>query len=369
MARKRIWMIGTAPSGKGGIASVLQQYQAVGMLSGGAVHFEPSHADTGPAGHILPFLRCAGRLWPAVLLGQVSVVHAHTSYGGSVWRKLLLTLPALLIHVPVIYHLHAGSFDEYHAKGSAWRRACMRLLFRRAFRVVVLSDEWKQWAQSVEPATRVTVIANSLATATGTQGGPMADDHPTILFLGRVGDAKGTFDLLRAFAAVRQCIPLARLVIGGDGDIERLNSEVAVLNLEGAVEYVGWATGTAKSKLLAACWVFALPSYREGLPVGILEAMAYSRAVVASPVGGIPHAVDHGVTGLLVQPGDVKALVSSLLAVLSSRAAAQRMGQAGRQAFVRKFAHDANLPKILALYREAGAVQLPVLHLAGMAGG
>jgi glycosyltransferase involved in cell wall biosynthesis len=289
--------------------------------------------------------------------------------GGSFWRKLLLALPALLIRVPVIVHLHAGGFVEFHANGSAWRRACMRLLFRRAFRVVVLSDEWKQWAQCVEPATRVTVVPNSLAISTGAQCGSMSDDHPTILFLGRVGDAKGTFDLLRAFAAVRQQIPLARLVIGGDGDIKRLNTEVAELDLADAVKYVGWVAGAAKSRLLAACWVFALPSYKEGLPVGILEAMAYARAVVASPVGGIPHAVDHGVTGLLVQPGDVKALVSNLLVVLSSRAEAQRLGLAARQAFIRKFSHDANLPKILALYREAGAVQLPVLHIAEMKGG
>ena len=369
MVRKRIWMIGTTPTGKGGVASILQQYQVAGMLSDESVHFEPSHSDTGPAGRILPFLVCAARLWIAIMLGKVSVLHAHTSYGGSFWRKLVLTLPALLIDVPVIVHLHSGSFVEYHAKGSAWRRACMRLLFRRAFRVVVLSDEWKQWAQDVEPATRVTVVPNSLATSTGAQACSMADDHPTILFLGRVGDAKGTFDLLRAFATVRQSIPLARLVIGGDGDIERLNSEVVGLNLEGAVEYVGWAEGAAKSKLLAACWVFALPSYKEGLPMGILEAMAYSRAVVGCPVGGIPYAVDHGVTGLLVQPGDVRALGSSLLAVLSSRTEAQRLGQAGRQAFVRKFSHDANLPRILALYREAGAVRLPVLHFAKMEGG
>lgn len=355
-------MIGTALNGKGGIASVLQQYHAAGMLSGDSVHFEPSHSDTGTAGRILPFLRCASRLWPAIVLSQVSVIHAHTSYGGSFWRKLLLALPAIMTGVPVIVHLHAGNFVEYHAKGSAWRRGWMRFLFRRAFRVVVLTEEWQRWALQVEPVTRTTVIPNSLAASTGLGASGLDRSAPTILFLGRVGDAKGTFDLLRAFASVRQSVPHARLVIGGDGDIARLNREIVVLGLQGAVEYVGWVQGAAKAKLFATCWVFALPSYKEGLPVGILEAMAYSRAVIASPVGGIPHAVDHGVTGLLVPVGDIAALATCLLTVLSSHTEALRMGDAARQAFLGKFSHGVNLPKVLALYREAGAAELPVLQ-------
>lgn len=355
-------MVGTAPTGKGGIASVIQQYQAAGVLSRDSVHFQASHTDTGLAGRIVPFLFCAARLWFALLARRVSVLHAHTSYGGSFWRKWILALPAFLLGVPVIVHLHAGSFAEYYAKGSVWRRTCMRFLFRHAFRVVVLSEEWNQWARSVEPASSVTEIPNSLAMSTGAQADSMAEGHPTILFLGRIGEAKGTFDLLLAFEKVLKVLPSARLVIGGDGDIIRLNGAISKLHLEHAVEYVGWVDTSAKAKLLASCWVFALPSYKEGLPMGILEAMAYSRAVVASPVGGIPQAVDHGVTGLLVQQGDVDALANSLLAVLTARAEAQRLGRAGRQSFVDKFSHEVNLPKLLALYRAAGAESLPTLR-------
>lgn len=363
MNRQRIWMIGTAPDGKGGIASVIQQYEAAGVFEGGLVHYEPSHNDRTTLGRVLPFLRCASRLWPSMLLGRVRLLHAHTSYAGSFWRKLILAIPAFALKVPVVVHLHAGSIGEFYTKGGVWRRYCLRQLLHRAFRVVVLSEEWLHWALSVEPRANVVVIPNSLAMSTG--AGTLADElpsRPMVLFLGRVGDSKGTFDLLRALAGIKDKVVGVRLVIGGDGDIARLNTEIARLGMEAFVEHVGWADAAAKATLLSQCWVLALPSYKEGLPVGILEAMAFGKAVVSCPVGGVPHAVKHGVTGLLSTPGDVDGLAANLLAVLSSRKFARQLGRAGRLAFERSFCHEVNLPMIFSLYRNAGATVLPVIR-------
>lgn len=355
-------MVGTAPAGKGGIASVIQQYLAAGLFEGDAIHYEPTHHDRHPLGRLFPFLRCASRLWPSMLLGRVLLLHAHTSYGGSFWRKLLLALPAFALNIPVIVHLHAGSFAEFHEQGGRWRKFCLRLLFRRAFRVVVLSEQWQQWAKSVEPRAHVEIIPNSLAVSTGMGVSHRLHGRPTALFLGRVGDSKGTFDLLHAIAAIRGTIKDLRLVIGGDGDIARLHAEIARLHIDDVVEYVGWAGASAKASLLAQCWVFVLPSHKEGLPIGILEAMAFSKAVVTCPVGGIPLAVQHGVTGLLSPPGNVDALAANLLATLANPEFAQQLGHAGRQVFEGKFSHEVNLPRIFALYRQAGAQDLPILR-------
>jgi len=360
MAQRQIWMVGTAPTGKGGIASVVQQYRDAGVFDGDSIHYEPSHDDKNSLGRVLPFLRCASRLWPAMLMGRVLLLHAHTSFGGSFWRKLMLALPAFALSIPVIVHLHAGSFIDFHARGGAWRKYCLRLLLRRAYRVVVLSAEWHQWANSVEPEANVVVVPNSLSAVTGCGGTEDCNKRPTVLFLGRISDSKGAFDLLSALAMVRESVQDLQLLIGGDGDVVRLNQESARLGLEGVVKYVGWADSKAKSLLFASCWVFALPSYKEGLPMSIREAMAFSRAVVACPVGGIPLAVEHNVTGMLSPPGDVVALAANLRTILSSTTLARKLGQAGRQSFEHKFSHEANLPKIFALYREAGAKDLPI---------
>ena len=99
--------------------------------------------------------------------------------------------------------------------------------------------------------------------------------------------------------------------------------------------------------------------------MAILEAMAFSRAVVSCPVGGIPQAVKDGENGFLVQPGDVDELAQSLIRILSVRDTAAQMGHAGRKVFEGKFAHEGVLPKVLTLYREAGVAQVPRLATGG----
>jgi glycosyltransferase involved in cell wall biosynthesis len=227
--------------------------------------------------------------------------------------------------------------------------------------VIALSVEWKQWVLGVEPDAKVEVVFNSLARNTGAGPRTSFDRKPTVLFLGRIGQRKGTFDLLRAFAAVKSAVPEARLVVGGDGDAERLLAEAQALCVRDAVTYVGWVEGDAKSRLIAECWVLALPSYHEGLPMAILEAMAFSRAVVSCPVGGISQAVMEGETGFLVQPGDVSTLTHRLMTILSGPHAAAQMGRAGRRVFEEKFSHEGALPKVLSLYREAGVARMPRL--------
>ncbi len=353
MRQRSVWMLGTSPTGKGGIASVIHQYTAGGLIDGNRVVFVATHHDRNSLGRFLPFFLAASKLWLGLLLGRVALVHVHSSYGGSFWRKLGLVLPAIAVGVPVITHLHGSQYMDFYASGGRFTQYCVRFLFRRSYRVVALSSEWQDWVRSVEPDSKVTVLFNSLAHSTGTQDSGLLSLRPTVLFLGRVGERKGTFDLLTALSKVVQSIPEARLIIGGDGDISRLNSEIERLGLGGNVSYVGWADNTAKEALLRECWAFVLPSYHEGLPMAILEAMAFSRAVVSCPVGGISQAVINGVTGYLVQPGDIEALADCLRGVLSDKATSVNMGRIGREKFEQYFCHEAVWPEIYALYEQA----------------
>ncbi len=363
MVMKRIWMLTTAPGGKGGIATVIRQYQEAGLFANGAVRLLETHHDHGILGLLLPFLSACMALWSALLFGRVSLVHAHASHRGSFWRKFILVWPALVFGVPVLVHLHGSDFQEFYAGGSAWRRLCIRSLFRRAFRVIALSSEWQRWVLQVQPSARTEVLFNSLSgPADGAQCAPLGET-PIALFLGRIGDRKGSFDLLRAFALVQRELPQARLIFGGDGEVEKLLAEVKVLGLESAVSYAGWVGAEQKERLFRDAWVFALPSYHEGLPMAILEAMARGRSVVSCPVGGIAEAVEDGKTGGLVAPGDAAALAEALKRVLSDREWATAQGAAGRALFVTKFSNEANLPRLIAIYRQAGVAMEPQLDM------
>jgi glycosyltransferase involved in cell wall biosynthesis len=359
---KSIWMIATSPSGKGGIASVIEQYQTAGVFDDGIVHFEPSHHGRNALGRILPFLKCAAKLWTAMLFGRVQLIHIHTSYGLSFWRKLLLVLPALMTGIPVLTHLHAGSFNEWYAKGSLWRKYWLRFLLKKSYRVIALSEEWKTWVLGVEPCARVLVLPNSLVRDTGLNRSTAKSSNPTVLYLGKIGDQKGSFDLLKAFVAVKSAVPDARLVVGGNGEVDRFLAEAKKLKISDAVEFVGWADEATKTRLMHESWVFVLPSYKEGLPMAILEAMAFSKAIVSCPVGGIPQALTNGETGLLVAPGDIGALSDSLISCLTDSGLNARLGVAARATFDAKFSHDANLPELFSIYKDSGVLRVPVFR-------
>ena len=142
-------------------------------------------------------------------------------------------------------------------------------------------------------------------------------DH-RIVYLGWLTREKGVFDLLAAFACVIAADPRAELVMSGPHADPGLDSAIEHLGLHGRVEVRDWTAGQAKTRLLASSKVLALPSYSEGFPVVLLEALAAGLPVVASDVGGVADAVADGVTGFLIQPGDVASLASRIGDILHS---------------------------------------------------
>jgi glycosyltransferase involved in cell wall biosynthesis len=97
-----------------------------------------------------------------------------------------------------------------------------------------------------------------------------------------------------------------------------------------------------------------LPSHVENMPISVLEAMAAGVPVVATRVGAIPEVVEHGVTGLLVAPGDARALADAIATILADPAQRERMGEAGRARAERHYSVDQVMPRLEAVYRALG---------------
>ena len=129
----------------------------------------------------------------------------------------------------------------------------------------------------------------------------------------------------------RKSLPDLRLTLVGDGpDREALLDQARALDLSEAVEFAGYLSQTEVAALLAYADCLVLPSFAEGVPVVLMEAMAARLPVIATRVGGVSELVEDGVSGLLVPPGDVASLTQAIKQVMKSDRAA--MGQAGRAA-------------------------------------
>jgi glycosyltransferase involved in cell wall biosynthesis len=228
-------------------------------------------------------------------------------------------------------------------------------VLRRSDRVIVLTQTWADWVRSIEPLARTTVIGNPV-----TLPPDVSERQPgTILFLGRLWQEKGIFDLLNAAARLSTAVPGFRLICAGDGDYALVRQTAVALGIADRLSLPGWIDGAAKQSLLEQAAVFVLPSYFEGLPMGVLEAMAYGIPVVATDVGGVRDAVGDD-AGLLVAAGDVDALAEALKDVLCNSALQADMGAAGRRRVAAEFEAGRVLDKLGEVYRDLGVLPCPV---------
>ncbi len=175
-------------------------------------------------------------------------------------------------------------------------------------------------------------------------------DRFVVAYAGNLLRAKGVFELIEAARQIRDRRPLLCFA-GAGGDEEQLRA--AALKLQVDARFLGRRPHSEVATVMAACDVFALPSYYEGLPNVVCEAMLSARAVVASTAGGIPEIVEHGVTGLLVPPRDAMALSRALADLAGDVQRRELFGREAHNFATRHLTWAAASRKYESLYEEA----------------
>ena len=177
------------------------------------------------------------------------------------------------------------------------------------------------------------------------------EGSPVVGNVAALTDHKDHGTLLEAAREVVRERPDVRFVIVGEGErraeLEALRRR---LGLEGHVIFAGFRHDL--DRLLPAFDVFCLSSHQEGLGTSLLDAMAFGRPIVATAAGGIPDAVEDGVTGCLVPVRDAAALARSLLALIADPSRRTEMGARGRQRFLARFTAEHMVEGTLAVYAE-----------------
>ena len=181
-----------------------------------------------------------------------------------------------------------------------------------------------------------------------------------VLFVGRLAAVKGVPFLLEAFARLRPRHPEARLTLVGDGpDRAALEARAADEELAGVVHFTGYLDQDAVAAVLAEADMLVLPSFAEGLPVVLMEALASTIPVIASQVAGVAELVRDGESGFLVPPGDVDSLADRLDRLLADPGLGRRMGAAGRAQVLAQHDIAREAEKLAALFAAAAAPSPP----------
>lgn len=330
---------------KGGVAQVMYNYERYVFPRFKCV---VNSGGTSKAGKLLKAI--AGWLQMAVKLlvdRNIRIVHIHTASYNSFRRSAYFVRLAKLFGKKVVLHIHGGGFKEYFATNSKW----IASVLNRCDTIVTLSESWKEYYQSVTNETDIYVVENIVAPPE--KGNILwKDGRFHLSFLGLVNEQKGIFDLLDVLHEhIAELRGKLVLHIGGNGKIEELESRIKRYGLTGTVVYEGFVSGEKKAALLHSCDAFILPSYTEGLPVSILEAMSYGKPILATPVGGIPEVVRANENGMLFQPGDKEGMYLVLTQLLNDRELRIHMGGNSFR-FIQSYFPDKVSGKLACLYRE-----------------
>ena len=343
----KILMVGPDLSLHGGIVSVVQGYLD-GGLPEACDGFEYLGTGVGSSklGKSIAFARALARY--ERVMPSYDIVHLHISARGSYKRKSIMARMARKAGKYVILHDHDGEFEKAFEEGGDAYRRDVRKTFGIADRVVVLSEEWRDYfAENVCDPNRITVVHNGVAVPASSCS-PCS--HQDVLFLGRLDANKSPDVLLRASREVLERFPETKIVFGGDGEVEKNKQLAEELGIADRCEFHGWVTGDEREALFERAAVYCLPSKNEGLPMSVLEAMARGIPTVATAVGGVPQVIEDGVNGLLIDVDDEAALSGSLASLLAEPELREELGRNGRDQIVRKFGLDGTVAQVADIY-------------------
>jgi glycosyltransferase involved in cell wall biosynthesis len=321
----------------------------------------PAVAARGLPVHLLPFVhgyrkpvsdvRVLSQLVPLLRRERYDLVHCHSSKAGASGR-----VAAGLSRTPVIYSPHGFAFKAGHPLLRGAFRVIERVLAPRARRIVCVSDDERRLAESAGLAggRRLRVIHNGCRACEPIEPDTALEalraEGPLAATVTVLRPEKGVDVFIDAVPLILERMPEARLAVVGSGPEEAaLRERARPLDDEPRFRFLAFEPPAARH--LRAIDVFVLASLREGLPIGLLEAMACGVPQVATAVGGTPEAVT-GDTGVLVPPSDPAAVAEATVTLLRDPELRRRMAEASRLRHAEAFTVERMVGETDALYRE-----------------
>jgi len=322
------------------VADYLIQGQALQVPDGGPRLVPLDTRGAMGAGFSLVALTVAlGRILFGKLTGGLIGVHVNMAERMSLFRKCCVVVWCRLIGMPVVLHLHAAQLHHFYRKLPRPLQGLVRWSFGRATTCIVLGQAARQFVVEelhVDPS-KVEIVINGVPSPAHTRRQRSEGAPYRVVFLGNLSERKGVSDLLRAMAEPGWETRNVEVTFAGGGDVAGYERRARELSVEHLVKFVGWADQAKASSLLAQADVLVLPSYDEGLPLVILEALAHGVAVVCTPVGEIPTVFTDGKNACLVEPGNAASIAAGLRKVIDAPAFREQLEGNGKAMYDAQF--------------------------------
>lgn len=290
-----------------------------------------------------------------LFFSKIDIALIFTADGLSFVEKGSMSLMAKFFRKKVILTPLSGLVVN-DIENSAFMRWFIPFILRRVDIITCQGESWKQFYYQLinQNEEKFIVIQNWIDIAPY----PEKDSYNTsdklkVLFLSWVDRNKGIFDLIEAAAQLKPDFPNIQYEIAGDGMAMKESQElVKRKGLEDQVIFHGWVTGNDKITLLTAADIYVLPSYFEGFPYSLIEAMTSSLIVVTTKVGAIPDLVKDEVNGLLFDKGDVKAFSEKLRKAYEEKDLRKRLAKNARKTIIENNTIDVAVNKFKKIFKD-----------------
>lgn len=326
----------------------------VSFVSALALALKMSHKAIRPLPYHLIYLveACRVLLW----MKERVVTHVHAHFGTNSAEVVMLA--RALGGPPYSFTVHGPlEFDSPRQLGLAEK------IRRAAFVVAITSYTRSQLCRliSYQNWEKIHVVRCGLPTEIFETPRTPVPESPRLVCIGRLVEQKGQILLIEAAARLSAMGIAFKLVVVGGGPMRRtLETLIRQNALEGTVDLLGAVPSEQLLSELQAARGLILPSFAEGLPMVIMEAMAMRRPVVSTYIAGIPELVEDGVTGWLVPAGSVEALSKAMQSLLSASVGElQVMGDAGHDRVRKLHSADTEAAKLACLFRESMSKRPP----------
>ena len=327
----RILMLGPHPTKTlGGISAVINELLRSPLNTEFAFQHIASQRDDYR--RFSKFVLALTSLWQfvwALVWWHPQLIYVHIGSNASLYRKAVFITLARACRQTILTHFHAGDFDHYYNRQARLGQWWIRRGLRQSHKLIAVSQASARRLHELLPAAQVAVIHNGIDTAAFAHGHPPQASFVRLLFVGAMGKLKGERDLLQAVRSLLARNVSLRLSLLGHG-AETIEALCRQFHLQSRVEQLGPVPHHERYAFFRRADIFVLPSYGEGMPMAVLEAMAAGLPVIATRVGGIPELIDDGVEGFLIEPGDVRALADRIALLVTDEPLRQQMSARAR---------------------------------------
>ncbi|WP_242216868.1 glycosyltransferase family 4 protein [Bacillus cereus group sp. BfR-BA-01380] len=344
-------MIGSHLRVTGGITRVVKNYMQAGLGKKVNLEYLPTYYGFNHFVNIMYFIIQYIKLFIKinVLNQKYDVAHIHMSYRGSFIRKRYIIQLLNNKCIPIVLHMHGSQFKDFYNESDDNRKKQIIDTLNKVTVILALGEQWKEYYESI-CTTKVVSLDNAVFPK---EINGSLDDKIYITTMGVLSQRKGTYDLIEVGAKLKGKIDSKyKFVLAGDGEIEKVKKRINDLGLNDLFIVPGWISDDKKiEEIYRKSIIYVLPSYNEGMPMSILEAMSYGLPIISTSVGSIPSVVEKE-NGFIIKPGDINELKNKIIDLLSDNSTTNSIKKYNIEKINMKYNVYNSLDQVFSLYEK-----------------